>query len=452
MKQDFVGRSEAVTAGRVKNSAMMPDFAWQLPYPSQRMPVLARNVVATSQPLAAQAACACCSKGGNAVDAALATAIALTVVEPTATASAATPSRILWDGKRAARPERLGPLARGWTPERFARPERDAEARLGLGHRAGLRVGLGRAVGNVRQAAVRGAVRAGDRLRAATATWCRRRSRGCGQARCRELKTQPGFAEAFMPRRPRAASRASSFVFPTQARDARSASPRRSGEAFYAASSPNASPRTRRQHGGAMTTDDSPRTRADWVEPIAHRLSRLHAARDPAQRPGHRGADRARHPRALRPAQRCRSIRADSLHLQIEAMKLAFADVYALRRRRRRRCASSPRDLLDKDYLERAREADRHEARAAIRGTARPARGGTVYLTAADADGMMVSYIQSNYMGFGSGVVVAGTGISLQNRGDGFVLRAGPPERGRRRASGRSTPSSRLRHAGRRSR
>jgi gamma-glutamyltranspeptidase/glutathione hydrolase len=48
-----------------------------------------------------------------------------------------------------------------------------------------------------------------------------------------------------------------------------------------------------------------------------------------------------------------------------------------------------------------------------------------VYLTAADASGMMVSYIQSNYAGFGSGVVVNGTGISLQNRGYGFVLKPG---------------------------
>jgi gamma-glutamyltranspeptidase/glutathione hydrolase len=52
-----------------------------------------------------------------------------------------------------------------------------------------------------------------------------------------------------------------------------------------------------------------------------------------------------------------------------------------------------------------------------------PSKGGTVYLTAADESGMMVSYIQSNFAGFGSGVVVPGTGISLQNRGFGFSLK-----------------------------
>ena len=80
---------------RTKNASTetvaMP-FDWQFPYPSQRMPVLARNIVATSQPLAAQAGLRMLLKGGNAVDAILATAIALTVMEPTRTALARTRS------------------------------------------------------------------------------------------------------------------------------------------------------------------------------------------------------------------------------------------------------------------------------------------------------------------------------------------------------------------------
>jgi gamma-glutamyltranspeptidase/glutathione hydrolase len=80
--------------------------------------------------------------------------------------------------------------------------------------------------------------------------------------------------------------------------------------------------------------------------------------------------------------------------------------------------------LLDDGYLaQRAGLIDPHRARDVMAGT--PPRGGTIYLTAADASGLMVSLIQSNYMGFGSGVVVPGYGISLQNRGHGFSLDAG---------------------------
>ena len=65
--------------------------------------------------------------------------------------------------------------------------------------------------------------------------------------------------------------------------------------------------------------------------------------------------------------------------------------------------------------------------RAAAPAAGSPPLGGTIYLSAVDAGGMMVSFIQSNYMGFGSGVVIPGYGISLQNRGAGFSLdRASP--------------------------
>ena len=74
----------------------------------------------------------------------------------------------------------------------------------------------------------------------------------------------------------------------------------------------------------------------------------------------------------------------------------------------------------------------------------------TVTLTAADADGRMVSFIQSNYMGFGSGIVIPGTGIAMQNRGNGFQPRAGTPEPGRGRQAALSHDHSRLRHRERR--
>jgi gamma-glutamyltranspeptidase/glutathione hydrolase len=109
------------------------------------------------------------------------------------------------------------------------------------------------------------------------------------------------------------------------------------------------------------------------------------------------------------------------MHLQIEAMKLAFADIneYVSDSSTMR---IKPAEMLDKAYLKkRAQLIDMKKAQAPTFGN--PAKGGTVYLTAADESGMMVSYIQSNFAGFGSGVVVPGTGISLQNRGYGFSLK-----------------------------
>ena len=114
-----------------------------------------------------------------------------------------------------------------------------------------------------------------------------------------------------------------------------------------------------------------------------------------------------------------------SQHLQIEAMKLAFADVYRFVAEPASMEASAAQ-MLDPGYLaSRARLID--PKRAQVFGAGNPARGGTIYLSAADESGMMVSFIQSNYMGFGAGVVVPGWGISMQNRGHGFVLDAASP-------------------------
>jgi gamma-glutamyltranspeptidase/glutathione hydrolase len=106
-------------------------------------------------------------------------------------------------------------------------------------------------------------------------------------------------------------------------------------------------------------------------------------------------------------------------HLQIEAMKLAFADAHHYVADPEH--ADVPTEgLLSKRYADQRRELIGDLARAHAPGD--PARGGTVYLCAADGDGMMVSYIQSNYQGFGSGIVIPGTGIAIQNRGAGFRL------------------------------
>ena len=78
-------------------------------------------------------------------------------------------------------------------------------------------------------------------------------------------------------------------------------------------------------------------------------------------------------------------------------------------------------DLLSDDYLKERAGLIKYEQAVDFKAGA-PKSGGTVYLSAADQDGMMVSFIQSNYAGFGSGVCIPGTGIHLQNRAAGFSL------------------------------
>jgi len=116
---------------------------------------------------------------------------------------------------------------------------------------------------------------------------------------------------------------------------------------------------------------------------------------------------------------------ADSIHLQMEAMKVAFADVH--------RHVADPdymeigvEQLLDEEYLARRAGEIQMDRAAHPQATLRTDRG-TVYLCAADDGGRMVSFIQSNFHGFGSGVVVPDTGISLHNRGAGFSLEPGHP-------------------------
>mgnify|MGYP001024426921 CR=1 FL=1 len=96
------------------------DSFWKFPYPSQRMPVLARNAVATSQPLATQAGVRMLLKGGNAVDAALAAAITLAVVEPTGNGIGSDAFAIVWDGNRLHGLNGSGRAPRAWSAERFA--------------------------------------------------------------------------------------------------------------------------------------------------------------------------------------------------------------------------------------------------------------------------------------------------------------------------------------------
>jgi gamma-glutamyltranspeptidase / glutathione hydrolase len=399
-------------------------FHWTQPYATLRSPVFARNVVATSQPLAAQAGLGMLLRGGNAVDAAIAAAAALAIVEPCSNGLGSDNFAILWHGGRLHGLNSSGTAPAAWTRDYFLRkhgesfPMRGWDSVTVPGAVAGwvaLSQRFGRLpFGDLIQPAIELAER-GYGVGVVTADkWARAEPL---------LRDQPGFAAAFLPRG-RAPTPGERFVFTEAGATLRRIAETR-GEAFYRGEVAERLVAHCREHGGAMTLADLAGYAPDWVEPIAmdfagHRVHQIPPNGQGIAALMALGMLR-HHDLASRPVD---SLEAQ--HLQIEAMKLAFADTYRWVADARAMSEVTAADLLDDNYLaERAKLI--HPQRAQSFGPGQPPRGGTVYLTAADAEGNMVSMIQSNYMGFGSGIVVPGTGVSLQNRGHGFTLEAGHP-------------------------
>lgn len=403
----------------------MTPFSWNLPYPSQRIPVFAKNVVATSQPLAAQAGLEMLQLGGNAIDAAIATAIALTVVEPTSNGIGSDAFCILWDGSRLHALNASGRSPAAWTPEYFARKYPDALILPVTGWDAVTVPGcvsqwmaLSQRFGTLPFAklfepAIRYA-REGYLVSPVTAaSWARQ---------CEAFKGEADFVRDFTidGQAPRVGEK---WVFKAQAKTLEKIAATK-GEAFYRGALAARMAAHSQECGGVMTVEDLATHRCDWVETIAmdYREVTLHEIP-----PNGQGLAALLCLGILENFEmRSHTVDgADSVHLQLEAMKLAFADAH--------RYIADPaamdvavEALLDKAYLKQ-RAALINLKRAATPAFGLPKHGGTVYLTAADASGMMVSFIQSNYMGFGSGVVIPDTGISMQNRGHGFSLQPGHP-------------------------
>src|SRR3546814_7555650 len=112
--------SDVCSSDLLDGRQSMTDFSYAPAYPVHRVPVMARNLVAASQPLASQGGLRMLLKGGNAVDAALATAITLTVVEPTGNGLGSDAFAIVWDGTTLHGLNASGRSPAAWTPERFA--------------------------------------------------------------------------------------------------------------------------------------------------------------------------------------------------------------------------------------------------------------------------------------------------------------------------------------------
>jgi len=399
-------------------------FNFNAPYSSARLPLFARNVVSTSHPLAAQAGLRMMLKGGSAVDAAIAAAATLTITEPVSNGLGSDAFCILWDGQQLHGLNASGKAPQSWTPDYFKRkygadvatpPKRGFDSVTVPGAVSSW-VALSERFGklpfaDLMEPAIDIAERGYLLPVVVQQKWA---------AATPELQSMPGFADSFLPWG-RAPDVGELFQFKAAARGLRAIAQSK-GQAFYGGEIAQAIERFSAQHGGTLTAKDFADYRPEWVTPIAQNYRGYTLHEIPPNGQGIAALialgileqfDVAGLP----------VDGVDSQHLQIEAMKLAFADVY-------RYVADpsamevTPAQMLDPAYLaSRAQLIQLNKAQDF--GAGNPVKGGTIYLTAADENGMMVSFIQSNYMGFGSGCVEPEFGVSLQNRGHGFNVQSG---------------------------
>ncbi len=394
-------------------------FDWKARYPTYRTPVFARNVVATSQPLAAQAGLRMLAAGGSAVDAAIAAAAALTIVEPVSNGLGSDAFAIVWDGRELHGLNASGTAPAAWDTAYFKRkhggnyPQRGWDTVTvpgAISAWAALHEKFGKLpFADLLAPAIELAERGHGVASIVQQKWA---------AQVPELSSQPGFAQTFMPRG-RAPEVGERFVFADAGRTLRRIAETR-GRDFYEGQTAEALVAHARDNGGSMSLADLAGYRPDWCGTIQkdYRGFTLHEIPPNGQGIAALMAlgilsnfDMAQYPPDS----------VETRHLQIEAMKAAFADVYRYVADIRHMKEVTPAHLLDDAYLaQRARRISMDKATDFAHGM--PPSGGTIYLTAADASGMMISFIQSNYQGFGSGVVVPGVGVSLQNRGYCFSL------------------------------
>jgi gamma-glutamyltranspeptidase/glutathione hydrolase len=394
---------------------MHDDLDYRQPYASARSPVMGTNMVACSQPLAAQAGLAMLRQGGNAVDAAIAAAMVLTVVEPTGCGIGSDAFAIVWDGQRLQGLNASGRAPQGWTPAFFAgqteMPQRGWGA-VTVPGAVSAWVALSERYGKLPFATLAepaiGYARDGYQVTPIIAELWRR-----GGAL---LKEQPGFADCFLPNG-EAPKPGEKIKLADHARTLQLIADTQ-GEAFYKGELAQAIVAHAHIHGSVLSLDDLANHSVDWIDTLSVPYAGAVVHELPPNGQGIATLAGLRMLDALGVGEHPLDS-LETLHPVLEAMKLALADLNEhVADDGHMRVPSA--HLLDASYL--AERAALVGEQAANPGHGSPKPGGTVYLSTADESGMMVSFIQSNYMGFGSGVVVPGTGISLQNRGAGFTL------------------------------
>jgi len=394
------------------------------PYPSSRMVQFANGgMVATSQPLAAQAGLDMLKKGGNAIDAAIATAACLTVVEPTSNGIGGDAFALIWTNGELHALNGSGRSPESISIEKVQSMGHNAMPKFGFApvtvpgvpaSWAALSERFGKLSLSDSLAPAVDYARYGHPVAPIVGKYWNRAWKGYS-AHCTgdEFKHWfDTFSSRLEARRPPVAGEIwhSAAHADTLAEIGQS-----NAKSFYTGSLAQAVHDFSAKHNGFITANDLSAFEAMWVEPISAHYHGHEVWQLPPNGQGLVGLIAlnilAAYDLDLNSVRSC--------HIIFEAMKIAFAAGKA--------AITDPAhmtvcmdEILSPAYAAKLREKIGKTATDPT--PVLPNSGGTVYLATADNEGNMVSYIQSNYMGFGSGLVVPGTGIALQNRGADFSL------------------------------
>ncbi|MAT98721.1 MAG: gamma-glutamyltransferase [Anaerolineaceae bacterium] len=397
-------------------------------FPSRRSNIVAHNgLVATSQPLAAQAGLNVLKAGGNAIDAAIATVATLCVVEPCSTGIGGDAFALIWlaDEQKLYGLNASGPAPQGLTAE-FVRSQ-GHEQFPSIG---GLAVTVPGSLRGWQLALERFGSIGLDTLLQLPIAYARngypvsQRIAQSWERSTEKMSRWPDSRRVWLPngRAPHAAER---FQNPEFARTLQTIADH-GYEAFYRGDIGRQIVEAVQADGGVLTQDDLAAYQAEWVDPISVKYRDGFVFHEIP--PNGQGLT------ALLALNIAKQFdlpalgygTADYYHGLIEAIKLAFADAHAYIADPRQ--TNVPIEALLSDSYTRSRH-DLIQPESALQPTPGTPQihGDTVYLTVADGNGNMVSWIQSLYMGFGSGITAGDTGVQLQNRGANFSLEAGHP-------------------------
>ncbi len=391
------------------------------PYESKRNCTLATHgVVATSNPLAAQAGLEILKKGGNAVDAAVATAICLTVVEPTSNGIGGDNFAIISKGDKL-----FGMNSSGYSPKGISIPllkEKGFEQMPRFGWEAvtvpGAPAGWAKCCqefGNLSlEECAQPAIRYASEGFVLQPTVCENWKKASIYYKNNLKGDKFKYWFDTFTHEGKAPLEAHKVYLRDHAKTLEKIA-RSNSQDFYRGELMEQIVAFSNSTGGYLQPEDFINYKADLVEPIGTDYRGYEIWEIPPNGQGLIALEALAILRGLD----CSARDADYFHNEIESLKLAFEDG--------KKYITQPEHmpfvfekLLSPEYIDRRRALIGTNAILPTAGN--PEQTGTVYLATADKDGMMVSFIQSNYMGFGSGLVVPSTGIALQNRGHSFSL------------------------------